>query len=135
MYKHVKKQVIGGKRYKDLVTVEASTKKEEKILKTYKYDCIDDHNGCYNDIDTDLLPKDDAINGYLWPENYTAYGFDYDLSGLRIPSNLDVINAVYTVKNPIRAAKWRRRHGFIVKDEVYGDSMWGFNIYHIIQVK
>ena len=112
-----------------------STKKEQKILNDFKFNCIK-HHKCYADIDTSLLPLDDSVNGYIWPDNMSANGFfDYDYSGIRIPSNLEVINAVYSVKKPIRAAKWRKRHGVEVKKINEGDEVWGYTVYHIPSFK
>ena len=133
MKKHVEKQIISGKRYKDIVSVKASTKKEKQILDLYKYNCIKCY-GHYADIDTSLLPLDDNVNGYIWPDNVSTHGFDYDC-GVRIPSNLEVINAVYSVKNPVRAAKWRKRHGVKVTKYTEGDEVWGYTVYHIPSFK
>ena len=124
MRKQVEKQIIGGKRYKDIITVEASTKKEEQILALYKYNAIvsDQWNSW---IDTSMLPDDDATNLYLYPECVFRGGFDYDDQS-SIPSNLAVLNAYKTVKNPIRAAKWRRRNNITVKDlpfEGWGNTL------------
>lgn len=107
-----------------------TTKKETNILNAFKYNCIKNHE-YYADIDTSLLPLDDDVNGYIWPDSMFANGFDYDYS-VRIPSNLEVINAVYSVKNPVRAAKWRKRHGVKVKKFTEGDEVWGgYTVYHI----
>lgn len=130
MNKHVEKQIISGKRYKDIVSVKASTKKETKILDLYKYNCIKCY-GHYADIETSLLPLDDGVNGYIWPDNVSTHGFDYEFGGVRVPSNLEVLNAYYTVHNPIRAAKWRKRHGVKVKKFTEGDEVWGYTVYHI----
>ena len=114
MKKHVEKQIINGKRYKDITSVKASTKKEEQVLALYKYNAIvsDQWNSW---IDTSLLPDDDEVNLYLYPECVFRGGFDYNDQS-SIPSDLAVLNAYYSVKNKIRAAKWRRRNGVTVKD-------------------
>ena len=114
MRKHIEKQIIGGKRYKDITVVKASTKKEEQILALYKYNAIvsDQWNSW---IDTSLLPDDDEVNLYLYPECVFRGGFDYNDQS-SIPSDLAVLNAYYSVKNKIRAAKWRRRNGVTIKD-------------------
>lgn len=124
MKKCVEKQIVGGKRYKDIVTIEASTKKEKQILDLYKYDAIvsDQWNSW---IDTSMLPDDDATNLYLYPECVFRGGFDYDDQS-SIPDNVTVLNAYKTVKNPIRAAKWRSRNNIVVRDiplEVWGGKV------------
>ena len=119
----------------DGVILIATTKKEQKILNDFKFNCIKYHK-CYADIDTSLLPLDDDVNGYIWPDGMSANGFfDYDYNGIRIPSNLEVINAVYSVKNPIRAAKWRKRHGIKVTVFTEGDEVWGYTNYNIPSFK
>ena len=111
-----------------------STKKEQKILNDFKFNCIK-HHELYSDIDTNLLPLNDSVNGYIWPDNVSAHGFDYEFGGIRIPSNLEVINAVYSVKNPVRSAKWRKRHGVKVTKYTEGDEVWGYTVYHIPSFK
>lgn len=130
MKKHVEKQIIGGKRYKDIMSIKASTKKETQVLNAFKFNCIKLY-GHYMDIETMLLPVDDNVNGYIWPDHMSTHGFDYDFGGVRVPSNLEVLNAYYTVHNPIRAAKWRKRHGVTVKKFTEGDEVWGYTVYHI----
>ena len=111
-----------------------TTKKEERILNNFKYSCLNYEYGA--NVDSDLLPLDDKVNGYIWPDfAYESGGFDYDGALLRIPANLEVINAYYTMHDPIRAAKWRRRHGVVVTDVIYGDETWGYEIYHEVKFK
>ena len=124
MKKHVEKQIISGKRYKDVISVKASTKKEQKILDLYKYNAItsDKWNSW---IDTSMLPDDDATNLYLYPECVFRGGFDYNDQS-SIPDNVTVFNAYKTVKDPVRAAKWRHRNNIVVRDiplEVWGGKV------------
>lgn len=132
MKKNVEKQIVGGKRYKDIVTIEASTKKEKRILEMYKYDAIvsDQWNSW---IDTSMLPDDDATNLYLYPECVFRGGFDYDDQS-SIPDNVTVLNAYKTVKDPVRAAKWRRRNNIVVRDVPLED--WGGKVVdHVVFFK
>ena len=111
------------------VVLVPTTKKETKILNNFKYNCFNLEYGAH--VDSELLPFDNAVNSYIWPDfAYEDGGFDYDGALLRIPSNLDVLNAYYTVRNPIRAAKWRKRHGVKVTTYKDGDENWGYTIYH-----
>lgn len=128
MRKQVEKQIVGGKRYKDIVTIEASTKKEKQILKLYKYDAI--VSGRWTSwIDTSMLPDDDKVNMYLYPDCVFHGCFDYsDQSS--IPDNLTVLNAYYTVRNPLRAAKWRKRNGVKVTRYTEGNEIWGYTHYN-----
>ena len=111
-----------------------TTKKEEMILSSFKYDCII-KKPYGNELEPMLLPDEDDVNGYLWPDNMLKHGFDYEFGGLAIPSNLAVLNAYYTVKSPIKAAKWRKRHGVVVANETYGNETWGYITYHIPSFK
>lgn len=132
MKKHVEKQIVGGKQYKNIVTVEGSTKKEKRILEMYKYDAIvsDQWNSW---IDTSMLPDDDEVNLYLYPECVFRGGFDYNDQS-SIPSDLAVLNAYYSVKNNIRAAKWRRRNNIVVRDIPLED--WGGKVVdHVVFFK
>ena len=114
MKKHGEKQTIKENRYKNITSVKKKKKKEEQVLALYKYNAIvsDQWNSW---IDTSLLPDDDEVNLYLYPECVFRGGFDYNDQS-SIPSDLAVLNAYYSVKNKIRAAKWRRRNGGTVKD-------------------
>ena len=111
-----------------------TTKKEQEILNIFKFNCIEQHDH-YAEIDTTRLPLNDSVNGYIWPDNVSTHGFDYEFGGIRVPSNLDVLNAYYAVHNPIRAAKWRKRHGVEVKKFNEGDEVWGYTVYHIPSFK
>lgn len=132
MKKYVEKQIIGGKRYKDITYVKASTKKEEQVLALYKYNAItsDKWNSW---IDTSMLPDDDATNLYLYPECVFRGGFDYNDQS-SIPDNVTVLNAYKTVKDPVRAAKWRRRNNIVVRDIPLED--WGGKVVdHVVFFK
>ena len=132
MRKHIEKQIIGGKRYKDITVVKASTKKEEQIIALYKYNAItsDKWNSW---IDTSLLPDDDEVNLYLYPECVFRGGFDYNDQS-SIPDNVTVFNAYKTVKDPVRAAKWRRRNNIVVRDIPLED--WGGKVVdHVVFFK
>ena len=132
MKKHVEKQIVGGKQYKNIVTVKDSTKREKEILDLYKYNAItsDKWNSW---IDTSMLPDDDATNLYLYPECVFRGGFDYNDQS-SIPDNVTVFNAYYTVRNPIRAAKWRRRNNIVVRDIPLED--WGGKVVdHVVFFK
>ena len=132
MKQHVGKQIVGGKQYKNIVTVKASTKKEKQILDLYKYNAItsDKWNSW---IDTSMLPNDDATNLYLYPECVFRGGFDYNDQS-SIPDNVTVFNAYKTVKDPVRAAKWRRRNNIVVRDVPLED--WGGKVVdHVVFFK
>ena len=132
MKKHVEKQIINGKRYKDITSVKASTKKEEQVLALYKYNAIvsDKWNSW---IDTSMLPYDDEVNLYLYPECVFRGGFDYNDQS-SIPDNVTVFNAYKTVKDPVRAAKWRRRNNIVVRDIPLED--WGGKVVdHVVFFK
>ena len=132
MRKHIEKQIIGGKRYKDITVVKSSTKKEEQILALYKYNAIvsDQWNSW---IDTSMLPDDDATNLYLYPECVFRGGFDYS-DNSSIPDNITVLNAYKTVKNPVRAAKWRRRNNIAVREQPF--EVWGNTLMeHVVYFK
>ena len=76
------------------MSIKASTKKETQILNAFKFDCIKLY-GHYMDIETMLLPVDDNVNGYIWPDNVYAHGFDYEFGGVRVPSNLSFKICIY----------------------------------------